>query len=96
MLSKRFLGFLFDVLKIIHGLIINAIIAAYVFSLSLLWQLLLVISLSVRNKEYPYISDKYILGIAIDMKYTFQFRNFFIKCKPILTSNKSSIGGTFN
>ena len=39
---------------------------------------------------------KYFLGIAIHMENVFQFRNFSMKCKQVVTHNKNYIEKTLN
>ena len=31
---------------------------------------------------------KYLFGIVVDMRNIYQFRNFFMKYKPLVTNNK--------
>ena len=48
------------------------------------------------TKKCLYMIVKYFFNLAIHLKNVFQFTNFFMKCKPVVTNNKCSIEKTFN
>ena len=48
------------------------------------------------TKKFLYMIVKYFPRVTIHMKNIIQFRNFSMKCKSVVASNKCSIERTFN